>query len=205
MSKIYAIKPGVALKGRQFKGLRGFTGKPFHPPLTDFPIAGYVFAGMFDALSYLLGGKSKRAARDLYIGATYTMGAGAITSVGTILTGFWDWWKGIDRDKSSGPLGRAQRTQVWRTVNWHASVMVTVTAIVVADLIVRAKNPNAPHASLGTAALSSAAAALVSYGALYGGELVYDFQFNVESLEGSTAWDETEKDQMPAERPQSEW
>jgi hypothetical protein len=53
--------------------------------------------------------------------------------------------------------------------------------------------------------MSVFAALLVSFGSLYGGELVYDFQFNVESLEGSTAWDETEADQLPADRPQSEW
>ena len=39
----------------------------------------------------------------------------------------------------------------------------------------------------------------------YGGSLVYDYQFNVESLDGSTAWDETERDQLPAEHTKSGW
>ena len=37
-------------------------------------------------------------------------------------------------------------------------------------------------------------------GATYGGALVFDYQFNVESLKGSTAWDETEQDQLPGDR-----
>ncbi len=45
------------------------------------------------------------------------------------LTGFMDWWKGIPRDRKSGPIGKAKHTQVWRTINWHATVMLAVTAI----------------------------------------------------------------------------
>jgi hypothetical protein len=29
---------------------------------------------------------------------------------------------------------------------------------------------------------------------------VYEYQFNVEGLKGSTAWDETEEDQLPGKR-----
>ena len=44
--------------------------------------------------------------------------------------------------------------------------------------------------------LSALAGALVLYGSLYGGSLVFEYQFNVEPLDGSTAWDVTEKDQL---------
>lgn len=124
------------------------------------------------------------------------MTGGAIASVATIVTGFWDWWKGIDREKS-GPLGEAKHTQVWRTINWHATVMVVVSAVVVVDLILRWTNYGVQSAGLAVTVLSVAAALLVSFGSFYGGELVFDVQFNVESLDGSTAWDETEADQMP--------
>lgn len=40
----------------------------------------------------------------------------------------------------------------------------------------------------------------VAYGATYGGELVFDYQFNVQSLEGSTVWDETEDDELPSRK-----
>jgi uncharacterized membrane protein len=203
MTKLFSIKPGVTLKGRDFKGLRGWAGKPLHPPLTDFPIASYILTAAFDVLSLSMG--SGRSARELYAAGTYVMGAGALTSVGTILTGFWDWWKGIDRDEKAGPIGQAKHTQVWRTINWHATLMATATLLVAADLRTRLRNVDARQSDLSTTAMSVAAALLVSLGSLYGGELVYDFQFNVESLDGSTAWDETESDQLPTDRPQSEW
>ncbi len=52
MPRIYSIRPTLSLKGRRFQGLRGFTGKPFHPPLTDFPIVCYTLAAVFDLISY---------------------------------------------------------------------------------------------------------------------------------------------------------
>jgi uncharacterized membrane protein len=202
--KLFSIKPAITLKGRSFKGVRGWTGKPSHPPLTDFPIAGYIFAAAFDVLSLILANRSVGAAHDLHIAATYAMAAGALVSIGTIVTGFWDWWKGIDRDHSTGPLGKAKHTQVWRTINWHATLMATASAFAFADLALRLGN-NARYSDLTTTVLSVAAAGLISLGAFYGGELIFDFQFNVEDLKGSTAWDETEVDQTPKSRPQSDW
>jgi uncharacterized membrane protein len=102
-------------------------------------------------------------------------------------------------------VGRAKHTQVWRTINWHMTVMLTVTALVVIDIFVRLAQFDEGYAELPATILSVLAAALVSYGAAYGGSLVYDYQFNVESLEGSTVWDETEADQMPADHAGSEW
>jgi hypothetical protein len=50
------IKPAITLKGRKFKELSGWSGKPLHPPLTDFPVTCYVLVGLFDIISYALGG-----------------------------------------------------------------------------------------------------------------------------------------------------
>ena len=44
----YSVRPAITLRGRTFKGPRGWAGKPFHPPLTDFPIVCYVLAAIFD-------------------------------------------------------------------------------------------------------------------------------------------------------------
>ncbi len=183
-------------------------GKPFHPPLTDFPVAAYVFAAAFDVISYVAArgadGRVSTVAREAFAAATYVLIAGAIVSLGAVVTGFWDWWKGIDREKT-GPIGRAKHTQVWRTINFHAVVMLSVTAIVAADIFVRIGRYGGHRADLLTMSLSVVAALGVSLGAFYGGSLVYDYQFNVESLEGSTVWDETETDQAPADKPPSEW
>lgn len=212
MPRLFSIKPGMALKGRKFKGMRGWAGKPLHPPLTDFPIVAYVLVAAFDVISYFkaLGddyveGARSGIAHDFFVAGTYVIIAGAIVSLGAAITGFWDWWKGVERDRSTGPLGKAKHTQVWRTINWHATVMLTVTAIVVADIVVRLVQFDDGYATLPVMILSILAGALVSYGATYGGSLVYDYQFNVESLDGSTAWDETEVDQMPADKPPAKW
>lgn len=204
MTRLFSIKPGMTLKGREFRGLRGWAGKPLHPPLTDFPIVCYVLTALFDIISYYKaydgGTEYHSVARDFFVAATYVIIAGAIVSLGTALTGFWDWWKGMDRDRSTGVLGKAKHTQVWRTANWHMTVMLTVTTIVIIDIIIRLRQFSEGYTEFSTMILSILAGALVSYGAGYGGSLVYDYQFNVESLEGKTVWDETEVDQNPGEK-----
>ena len=198
MTRLFSIKPSMTLKGREFRGLRGWAGKPLHPPLTDFPIVCYVLVAVFDVISYF--GAHSGVARDFFVSGTYVIIAGAIVSLGTALTGFWDWWKGMDRQPSTGFPGKAKHTQVWRTANWHMAVMLTVTGIVIVDIIVRLLQFEEANTRFSTMILSILAGALVSYGATFGGSLVYDYQFNVESLDGSTAWDETETYQMPADK-----
>ena len=85
------------------------------------------------------------------------------------------------------------------------TVMLTVTALVIVDIIVFLAQFDQGYAELPAPILSVLVAVLVSYGATYGGSLVYDYQFNVESLERSTVWDEKETDQMPADHAGSEW
>jgi uncharacterized membrane protein len=212
MARLFSIRPAMSFKGRRSKGLRGWSGKPLHPPLTDFPIVAYVLAAVFDVVSYVAAygneaakGADSGVAHDFFVAATYVIIAGAIVSLGAALTGFWDWWKGVERVPSSGLLGRAEHTQVWRTINWHMTVMLAVTALVVIDIVLRLGQFDQGYAGLPVTILSVLSAALVSYGAVYGGSLVYEYQFNVEGLEGSTAWDETEADQMPADHASSEW
>lgn len=200
MSRLFSMKPALTLKGRAFHGIRGWAGKPTHPPLTDFPVVCYVLAAVFDVISFVGHGSGRSIrpfARDFFMAGTYVIIAGAIVSLATATTGFWDWWKGIDR-APTGPLGRAQHTQVWRTINTHMAIMLTVTAIAVVDIIVRLVQLDMHFATVGVMSLSLAAGLLVAIGAAYGGSLVFEYQFNVEGLSGSTVWDETEVDQTSA-------
>jgi uncharacterized membrane protein len=204
MARLFSIRPAWSLRGRKFLGIRGWTGKPSHPPLTDFPIVCYVLAALFDVISWILGPNNtgKFTGRDFKQAATLVLVIGFVVSLGTALTGFWDWWKGVPRDRS-GIIGKAKHTQVWRTANWHMTVMLTTTAIVLIDLIVRWGDVTAdPYTASSTAVtvLSIIAAALVMFGAGYGGEMVFDYQFNVEPLTRSTVWDETEVDQLPGDQ-----
>lgn len=50
--KRFDFKSGISLRGRQLRGLRGFAGKPFHPPLTDVPIGAYIIAPVLDAIAF---------------------------------------------------------------------------------------------------------------------------------------------------------
>ena len=54
----FSVRPSITVQGRRFLGLRGFTGKPFHPPLTDVPIGAYVLAAAFDVVSWLWHGET---------------------------------------------------------------------------------------------------------------------------------------------------
>ncbi|MGH9133525.1 MAG: DUF2231 domain-containing protein, partial [Ilumatobacteraceae bacterium] len=101
--KKFSVRPVLTLRGRTFKGLRGWAGKPLHPPLTDFPIAAYVLAAVFDVIS-LIGGSDEGWAQDFWHAGTYTFIGGAAVSVFAALTGFWD------RAKSSEPGTQARRT-----------------------------------------------------------------------------------------------
>jgi uncharacterized membrane protein len=143
--------------------------------------------GVFDVISYLLGAGNSKA-REFFISGTHVIIAGAIVSIGAVLTGFWDWFK-------SAP----KHTQAWRTANCHMAVMLTVIVIVIVDIIVRVRGWNSDQAGLGVTILSVLAAALVSLGATYGGSLVYDYGFNVETAGDHPVWHESERDVFPGQ------
>ena len=195
MPRIYSIRPTLSLKGRRFQGVRGFTGKPFHPPLTDFPIVCYTLAAVFDLISYFSGSSDPKA-RDFFVAATFVMVAGYAVGLLAAITGFFDWWKGIPRNKSTGPIGRAKHTQVWRTINWHAIVMVVAQIVTAIGLfLLRIPDFELGQTQLSWLVLSLIGAGLVLFGAAYGGTLVFEYGFNVENVE--EVWKESEEDHFP--------
>jgi uncharacterized membrane protein len=184
----FSVRPTLTLKGRKFKGLRGWSGHPSHPPLTDFPIAAYIFAAVFDVLS-VAGGTGHTFSREMWHAATFTFIGGAAVSLFTILTGFWDAWK-------SSEAG----TQARRTINTHATIMLTVTALVLADLIWRLNDYHTHLVTpVGIMVLSLVVALLVSVGATYGGSLVFDYGFNVETAGDHPVWHKSETDVFPGQ------
>src|SRR6476661_1887916 len=121
----FSVRPAITLKGRKFKGLRGWSGKPFHPPLTDFPIAAYVLGAAFDVISVVASGHDELR-EDLWHAGTYVFVGGAVVSVLAALTGLFDWL----RSSESG-------TQARRTANTHATIMVTVTVLALVNIGLR--------------------------------------------------------------------
>jgi uncharacterized membrane protein len=182
----FSVRPALTMRGRKFHGLRGWGGKPFHPPLTDIPVAAYVLAAAFDVIS--LAGGHRTWAREFWHAGTFVFVAGAAVSVLAATTGFFDWLR------STEPGNQARRT-----ANTHAVVMVTVTVLALADVVLRLRAYDDP-APVAVVVLSVVVAALVSFGALFGGALVYDYGFNVETAGDSPVWHRSEVDVRPGHK-----
>ena len=184
----FSVRPTLTLKGRTFKGLRGWSGKPLHPPLTDFPIVAYIFGAAFDVIS-LAGGTGHTFPREFWHAGTYVFIGGLAVALLAVLTGLWDAWK-------SSEAG----TQARRTINTHATIMVTATVLALADIVWRLNDYHS-HATTpaGIMVLSLVIAALVLLGATFGGSMVYEYGFNVETAGDSPVWHKSEEDVFPGQ------
>jgi uncharacterized membrane protein len=184
----FSFRPALTMRGRTFKGLRGWAGKPLHPPLTDIPVGAYMLAAAFDVISAV--GNDEEWARDFYRAASFCLIAGAGVSVLTALTGFWDWLRSTEPG-----------TQARRTVNAHAVTMVTVTVLILAGVAVRVfafwDEPSTPGVAL---AFTLVAAALTVIGGSIGGSIAYDYGFNVETAGDHPVWHRSEVDVFPGEK-----
>ncbi len=183
----FSFRPSLTMSGRENRGLRGLAGKPLHPPLTDIPVAAYIFAAVFDILSVILGSGHVEVGRQLFLAGSWTIVGGVVVSLLAALTGWADW------HRSSEP-----GTQARRTINAHAIIMLSVTVIALVNVLVRL---TAYSDSASTPAwlmvLSVIAALGIAVGATYGGGLVFDYGFNVETAGDHPVWHVTEVDVLP--------
>ena len=186
MPRRFSFRPALTIKGRRFQGLRGFSGKPFHPPLTDVPIGAYMLAAAGDLLSFIWSDASW--SHEMFHAATWVLIGGYVVALGAALTGFMDWLR-------SAPKG----TQARRTASAHGITMVTVTVIVIVDNIVRLGRWDEPSTPLPVLILTLAAAALTFVGASIGGSLVFDYGFNVENAGDGPAYHRSETDVLPGD------
>ena len=183
----FSFRPALTLRGRKFKGLRGWSGKPLHPPLTDIPVGAYMLAAAFDVIS--VAGQNESWARDFYRAGTFTLIGGGGVALLAALTGFWDWYRSTE-------VG----TQARRTASAHGLTMVTVTAVVLSDIGVRVFAAGGDrYTHIAPLALSLLAAALTVLGGTIGGSLAYDYGFNVETAGDSPVWHRSERDVFPGE------
>jgi uncharacterized membrane protein len=188
MMRKFSIRPTLTFKGRKFNGLRGWSGKPLHPPLTDVPIAAYFLAAVFDVVS-AVAGEDHDWARDLWHAGTFAFVGGVTVSVFAALTGLWDAWKTSEAG-----------TQARRTINTHATIMLSVTALALVDMVWRLNSYHTESVTpIGIVVLSVVIAVLVSVGATFGGTLVYDYGFNVETAGDSPVWHQSESDVLPGQ------
>jgi uncharacterized membrane protein len=184
----FSFRPALTLRGRTFKGLRGWAGKPLHPPLTDIPVGAYVLAAAFDLISAI--GHDQEWSRDFYRAASFALIGGAAVSVLAALTGFWDWLRSTEPG-----------TQARRTANAHAVTMVTVTVLILAGIAVRVFAYWDEQSTTGLAlAFTLVAAGLTVIGGTLGGSLAYDYGFNVETAGDSPVWHRSEVDVFPGDK-----
>jgi uncharacterized membrane protein len=182
-----SFRPSLTMRGRKFKGLRGWAGKPLHPPLTDVPVGAYVLVAAFDVISFL--GSDNDWARDFYRAGTFALVGGAVVGVAAAVTGFWDWLKSTSKG-----------TQARRTVNAHAWTMVTVTVLVLLGIALRLTSfDDEASTPGGLLVLSLAVFALTTIGGTIGGSLAYDYGFNVETSGDHPVWHESEEDVFPGQ------
>src|SRR5437879_5966086 len=161
--RTFSFRPALTLRGRKFKGLRGYAGKPFHPPLTDVPIGAYTIVFGLDVMSAIL--RKHEVARELYKGGTFALWGGAIVSVFTALTGFWDWYRSSEKG-----------TQARRTINAHAWTMIAATVLVIANLVLRTWIYDSdPHTGAVILVLSVVMMGLVTIGGAMGGALEVEY------------------------------
>jgi uncharacterized membrane protein len=163
--KRFSVGSAFRIKGRKSYGLRGWKGKPLHPPLTDIPVAAYVIAPVLDVIAFI--GRTAAWGPNVHRAAGYVFLAGAAIAVPTALTGFLDW---LDTERG---------TEIRRMANVHGLTMATVTALVLVDLAVRYLGNSTDQTNGGVLALSIAILLVVVFGAAIGGSMVYDYGFNV--------------------------
>lgn len=175
----FSFRPPLELRGRKFKGLRGFAGKPLHPPLTDVTVGAYTIGPIFTLLA--LAFSDSTWSSDLYKAGGWVILAGAVSSSATALTGFADW------------LNTQKGTQVRRMTNAHAWTMIVLTLVVLVELWYRYL-ADGTEASGISALLSLAILGLVTIGGTIGGSLTYDWGFNVEVAKDHPVWHPNERD-----------
>ncbi|HET7483660.1 MAG TPA: DUF2231 domain-containing protein [Actinomycetota bacterium] len=190
----FSFRPSLELRGRKFKGLRGFAGKPLHPPLTDVTVGAYTIAPILLIIAFLF--KSSTWAEDVQRAGSWVLLIGGISSLGTALTGFADW------------LNTQKGTQVRRMVNAHAWTMITLTVVVLFDLWYLFLGEGGEYFAEPTGlslVLALVILGLVTIGGTIGGSLTYDWGFNVEVATDHPVWHPSETDVIhPHDAPSSD-
>jgi uncharacterized membrane protein len=138
--------------GARSECLRGWSGKPTHPPLTDLPVAAYILGAIFDVIAAV--GRNQAWSRDFFHADTFLFIGGAAASVLAALTGFWDWLRSTEKG-----------TQARRTANTHAWTMIFVTALALVDIALRLNVYHTrTHPTVPILVISIMVAALVAVG-----------------------------------------
>lgn len=142
--------------------VRGWPGKPSHPPLTDASIGAYTVG-----VAMLVAGKLGLQDRQMAYGSLIAISGGLLLAAPTALTGLLDW---LQLEK-----GTPRRT----TATIHLVTMVTATLVFAGAWL--AQRPGYVHGKVETLGLvlGLAAEALLTIGGYIGGTLVFAYGVRV--------------------------
>jgi uncharacterized membrane protein len=142
--------------------LKGFPGKPLHPPLTDASIGAYT-VGVAMLVLGALGVEETQMAH----GALLAIGGGLAVAAPTALTGLLDW---LDI-----PKGTPRRT----TATIHLVVMVSATVLFALTFIAHLDGYDDGQVETLPLVLGIAAETLLATGGFIGGSLVFVYGVRV--------------------------
>jgi uncharacterized membrane protein len=144
------------------KMLRGFPGKPSHPPLTDAAIGAYT-AGVVMLVLGALGIEEEQMAH----GALLAISFGLLVTVPTALTGLLDW------------LALPKGTPVRTTATAHLIAMVLATVVFALTWVAQLDGYRDDEVKTLALVLGLAAEALLIAGGFLGGALAYVYGVRV--------------------------
>jgi|SRR5215212_1711569 len=142
--------------------VRGFPGKPSHPPLTDVSVGAYT-AGVAMLVLGALGVEEEQMAH----GALLAISVGLLVAAPTATTGLLDWLR-IDRDAPARRLGLI-----------HLTAMVTTTLLFAATWIAQLDGYKHDTVKTGGWILGVAGELLLTAGGYMGGTLVFVYGIRV--------------------------
>jgi uncharacterized membrane protein len=142
--------------------LKGFPGKPFHPPLTDASIGAYT-VGVAMLVLGALGVEEEQMAH----GSLLAIGGGLALALPTALTGLLDW---LDIPKS---------TPARTTATVHLFTMLSATALFALTWIVQLDGYKDDAVKTGAWILGLGAESLLAAGGYIGGTIVFVYGVRV--------------------------
>jgi uncharacterized membrane protein len=155
---------GLRFRGRLFRGLGGWQGKPLHPPLAAVPMGTTVAAAILDVIS------SVESSRPLYRSATVVLILGQAFVALAVITGWWD------RRRLT-----AHGTESRRGANTHGWLMLLFGAVSFTDIAVRrALYADATHTPAACVIATVLLLLLAIVGGTLGGSLVFEHGLAVE-------------------------
>lgn len=164
--------------------IKGWPGKPSHPPLTDASIGAYT-VGAAMLVAGALGLEEEQMAH----GALLAIGGGLALAGPTALTGFLDW------------LGMERGTPWRRTATIHLFTMVIATVLFAVTFIAHLNGYDDGHIETLALILGLVALATLTAGGYIGGTMVYVYGVRVLKREDVRVRDALIPGRSPPDEP----